>query len=106
VRKRKEARAARLLVPTAVRVEAGWDRQDPEAAFVNRLGVRDVALDAKTADEAARILVGQHVSVADAHVGGVVRRLPTEAGPVTVISSDRADMRVVCGDVPVTVVVL
>jgi hypothetical protein len=106
IRKRKAVRAPRLLVPTAVRVEAGWDREDPGAAFVNRLGFRDAVLDAKTADLAARIRAERGVSVADAHVGAVVRLLPGEAQPVTIISSDRADMAAVCGAVPVIVVTL
>lgn len=106
VRKRKARRTAEVLVPTAVRVEAGWDRSDPRAAFVNLLGIRDAPLHRDVADGAAAIAVEHRVSVADAHLGAVARRLPGSAGPVTIVTSDAEDMRRAAGTTPVSIVTL
>ena len=106
VRKRKGRRAAQVIVPTAVRVEAGWDRTDPRAAFINLLGVRDAPLDGVSTDRAAAIAVEHRVSVADAHVGATVQLLPDESQPVTVIASDRGAIERVVGTRPVRVVQL
>ncbi|MGH3940014.1 MAG: hypothetical protein ACRDTG_15560 [Pseudonocardiaceae bacterium] len=80
----------RLIVPTCVRVEAGWNREDPGAAVVNRLRVDDVALDASAANDAAAVRSALGVSVADAHLGVV---LGATAGPHAVLTSDAADLR-------------
>lgn len=46
----------RVLVPVAVRIEAGWDRGDPDAAVVNRVsGARDVPLTSDAAKTAQRL---------------------------------------------------
>ncbi len=103
-RKRKGSGAISLVVPTAVRVEAGWDRTEPRSAFINLLGIRDAALDEKAADRAAALAHEHRVSVADAHIGAVIRHLP--ARPVTVITSDAKDVRLVAGSVPVNIVSL
>ena len=96
-------RRIRLLVPTAVRVEAGWDRTAPAAAFINRLGIADVALDKAVADVAAALVATHHVSVADAHIGAALR---TVTGPVTIVTSDPDDMRTVAGTKDVVIVTL
>jgi len=101
--RRRNDRPTRLLVPTAVRVEAGWDRTAPAAAFINRLGIVDVPLDRAAADVAAALVATHHVSVADAHVGAALR---TVAGPVTVVTSDPGDMRTVAGTADVVIVTL
>ena len=41
VTSRKRGSATRLLVPTSVRVEAGWDRTRAEAAVINRVRIAD-----------------------------------------------------------------
>lgn len=105
-RKRRTGKAQPVLVPTAVRVEAGWDKTDPEAAFINLLGVRDAVLDDDAANRAARLVADHQVSVADSHIGAVVQALPTGAGPVTIISSDPKDMAKVANAAAVTVVYL
>lgn len=102
VRKRKGRRAARVLVPTAVRVEAGWDRSAPEAAFINLLGIVDAPLDGVAANRAAAIARQHQVSVTDAHVGATLQLLPDGSGPVTIVSSDAKDMSTVAGNTPVT----
>lgn len=61
-----------LVVPTSVRVEAGWNRQAPDAAPINRLKVLDHALDGRAADRAASIRTSLEVSIADAHLAVVL----------------------------------
>ena len=78
------------LVPTAVRVEAGWDRRAPEAAAINAFSIVDVALDSRAADRAAGVAVRLGVSVADAHIAAAAL---TTGGPCVVITSDPSDMR-------------
>lgn len=86
----RRAGAVRLIVPTCVRVEAGWNRGDPGAAVINRLRVDDVALDTFAANDAAAVRAVLGVSVADAHVGAV---LGATDGPHAVLTSDAADLR-------------
>jgi predicted nucleic acid-binding protein len=100
-RKRRTAMSA--AVPTSVRVEAGWDRTAPRSAFLNRLLIRDVPLDNDHANLAAAIREESDVSVADAHLGAVVRRADAE---VAVMTSDPADMRAVSGAARVTIITL
>lgn len=101
-RKRK-ALGLDVAVPTAVRAEAGWDRTAPDAAFINLLRIRDVALDTGSADLGAALVAALAVSVADAHIGALIQARQG-SGPVTVVSSDPADMRSVAGGADVTVV--
>ncbi len=80
-----------IAIPTAVRVEAGWDRTDSAWAFVNQLRVADIPLGTKHADAAAAIRKRTGVSVADAHLGAAIQG--AESDHVTVITSDPRDMR-------------
>jgi predicted nucleic acid-binding protein len=102
VHRRRRGREVRVVVPTAVRVEAGWDRTAPSAAAINRLRVDDRPLDTATADLAAAI-AGQvdGVSVADAHIGATMRALDHEA---VVLTSDPEDIQRVAGAQRVTTV--
>jgi predicted nucleic acid-binding protein len=106
MRKRKGRRAAEIVVPVSVRVEAGWDRTDARAAFINLLGIRDAPLDKESGNRAAAISVERRVSVADAHVGATAQLVRVDTGPVTIISSDPDDMRAVAGPRHVTIVKL
>lgn len=106
VRARERGRLRRApLVPTAVRVEAGWDRRARDAAAINRLRIVDVPLDSAAADRAAVLAAELRISVADAHIGAVVGGL---AGPCTVLTSDVDDVRRIAAhlDLAVTVVAL
>ena len=103
-RRKRRATAISLVVPTAVRVEAGWDRTSPRWAFLNRLRIIDNSLDAAQANTAAAIHDRAQVSVADALVGATVQS--TLDADITVITSDPADIRRVAGDRPVTVVAI
>ncbi|HVF75099.1 MAG TPA: hypothetical protein VM938_08620 [Acidimicrobiales bacterium] len=85
----RRAGSVRLVVPTAVRVEAGWDRRTPRAAAVNRLRIDELPLDSATADRAAAVRTKLGVSVADAHLAAV---LDVTAAPHAVITSDADDM--------------
>ena len=99
VGRRRRGLDVSAVVPTSVRVEAGWDRTQPEAAAINRLRVVDHTLDAAAANIAATIAEGLAVSVADAHVGAVIRSLPHDE--VMVLTSDPGDITRVAGDRPV-----
>jgi len=99
VGRRQRGREVSAVVPTSVRVEAGWDRTQPEAAAINRLRVVDHPLDAAPANVAAAIADELAVSVADAHVGAVLRSLPHDE--VVVLTSDPDDITRVAGDRPV-----
>jgi hypothetical protein len=54
-RRKRHAMAISLSVPAAVRVEAGWDRTAARWAFLNRLRIMDVSLDAAHTNAAAAI---------------------------------------------------
>lgn len=86
----RRAGSVRLVVPTAVRVEAGWDRRARRSAAINSLRVDDSPLDRRAADTAAAVVSALGVSVADAHLAAV---LTTAPGPHTVVTSDKADVR-------------
>lgn len=103
-RRKRQATAISLVVPVAVRVEAGWDRTSPQWAFLNRLRITDIPLDAVHANAAAAIHEQAKVSVADAHIGAALQSAPS--ADVTVITSDPVDIRKVAGDRPVTVVAI
>ena len=104
VNRKRRAQTIGTVVPTAVRVEAGWDRTSPTWAFPNRLRIADSPLDTPSASTAAGIRARTGVSVADAHVGAVMR--PAAGAQVTVITSDPGDMRKLAGDADVTIVTI
>ena len=103
-RRKRHAEAISLVVPAAVRVEAGWDRTRPQWAFLNRLRIMDVPLDTAQANAAAAIHEQAQVSVADAHIGATVQSAPN--ADITVVTSDPAGIRKVVGDRPVIVVAI
>jgi hypothetical protein len=100
----RRATPIRVITPTAVRVEAGWDRTPPKWAFANRLRISDNALDATLADVAAAIRNTAGVSVADAHLGATI--LSTSSEQVTVLTSDPDDVLTVAGTRAVTIVAI
>lgn len=94
VSRRRRGKVVDAVVPTTVRVEAGWDRRAPGAAAINRFRLRDHALDPSTADTAAHIQRRCHLGPADAHIGATVRSVA--AGDVVVLTSDPHDIAAVC----------
>lgn len=100
--RRRKATPARVMVATAVRVEAGWDRSVPDAAAINRYRVVDAALDGPTANHAAGIVNRTGVSVADAHTGAVIGTLTGDE--IVVLTSDPDDMVRVSTPRPITAV--
>ncbi len=102
--RKRRATPIRVITPTAVRVEAGWDRTAPRWAFANRLRIRDDALDTTRANAAAGVRNAAGVSVADAHLGAAI--LSTSSAQVTVITGDPDDVRKAAGTRPVTVVAI
>jgi predicted nucleic acid-binding protein len=103
-RRKRRAASISVLTPTAVRVEAGWDRSSPQWAFINRLRIADVPLDAACANKAAATREQAQASVADAHIGGTVQSAPD--ADITVITSDPGDIRRVAEGRVVTVVAI
>jgi hypothetical protein len=103
-RRKRRAAAISLLAPTAVRVEAGWDRSSPRWAFLNRLRIVDAILDAVCANKAAAIREQAQVSVADAHIGAKVQSAPD--ADITVVTSDPEDIIKISGGRQVTVVAI
>lgn len=90
VARRRRGAMVRAVVPTAVRVEARWDRSAGSAAAINRFPVVDGVLDGAAANVGAEIVGRTGVSVADAHVGAVVQGLI--ADDVVVLTRDPEDM--------------
>ena len=103
--RKKKALPLEVVVPTAVRVEAGWDRTASTAAFINLLGIADAPLDTAATNVAAAIRLALGVSITDAHVGAMITALAA-TGSVTVVSSDPDDMRAVAGTSEVIVVAI
>lgn len=102
--RKMRARIVRIVVPSAVRVEAGWDRTAPAWAFINRFPIADIPLDTSHADAAAGIAMRTGVSVAYAHLGAAIQA--ADADQVTVLTSDPGDMRKVAEGRQVNVVAL
>ena len=94
--RKRRAIAIQVVVPTAVRVEAGWDRTSPAWVFPNRLRIADSLLDTVSANTSAGIRDRIGVSVADSHIGAVIQS--ASAGQITVVTGDPGDMRLVAGD--------
>lgn len=92
VTRRRKGAPSRVVVATAVRVEAGWNQIDPAAAAagINRYRVTDAPLDGSTANVAAGIVSRTGVSVADAHSGAVALSLTSD--DIVVLTSDPHDM--------------
>ena len=88
--RRQRRPSIKVLVPVAVRVEAGWDRSSPAAAIVNRVsGARDVSLTGAAADRAAELRMALDVSVVDVTVAEAAE---SAAQPVVIVTSDVRDM--------------
>jgi hypothetical protein len=102
--RKRRAAPIRVTTPTAVRVEAGWDRTEPRWAFANALRIGDDALDTPRANAAAAIRTSAGVSVPDAHLGAAI--LSTSSEQVTVVTGDPDDVRTVAGNRPVTIVAI
>lgn len=100
--RRRKGTPSRAMVATAVRVEAGWDRSEPGSAAINRYRVQDAPLDAASANVAAALVNRTGVSVADAHIGAVIRGLTGDE--VVVLTSDPAEMVRVSTPRPITAV--
>jgi predicted nucleic acid-binding protein len=102
ITRRRRGADARVVVPCAVRVEAGWDRSAPTRASIKRFRVTDVILDGRQGDLAADIVNREQVSVADAHVGAAVT--VNGWGGAVILTSDPNDMRRVCAPLSVTAI--
>jgi hypothetical protein len=99
--RKRRAVAIQVVVPAAVRVEAGWDWTSPAWVFPNRLRIADCPLNTVSANTAAGIRDRIGVSVADSHIGAVIQSAPDSR--ITIVTSDPGDMRLVAGDRNITV---
>ena len=97
----RRAVAIQIVVPTAVRVEAGWDRTSPAWSSRTRLRIADSPLDTASANTAAGIRDRTSVSVAGSRIGAVIQSAPHSQ--ITVVTSDPGDVRRVAGDKNFTV---
>ena len=94
-RHRRRADSPRIVVPVAVRVEAGWERSHRSSAHINWLTrATDWPLTTERTDHAARIRADAQVSVVDATVGQAAHECPK---PVTIVTSDVEDMTRLAG---------
>jgi len=102
-RRSRQERMA-VVVPTAVRVEAGWDRTDPAAADVNRLSR---AVDRPLDTDGANRSVQLHRLVPGASVVDVCVAQTAEAAgsPATIVTSDLDDITRLVGHLATRVVV-
>jgi hypothetical protein len=103
-RRKRCGGAVQLVVPMAVRIEAGWDRTSAAWAFLNRLRIADVPLDQTHSNAAAAIRNETAVPVADAHLGAVIQS--SLAAQVTVVTGDPEGVRLVTAGRSVTIVAL
>lgn len=89
-RRRRRSDVPRVIVPVAVRVEAGWDRAHRSSSHVNWVTrAVDWPLTTARADHATRIRAAADVSVVDATIGQAAHECPK---PVTIVTSDVGDM--------------
>jgi predicted nucleic acid-binding protein len=83
-----------LVVPTSVRVEAGWDRTAPRSAIINRLRFTDHSLDPNSANDAASIRAALGISTVDAHIAATMRAVDR---PAVLVTSDVDDAQRIIG---------
>lgn len=94
-RQRGRRMNTRVLVPIAVRVEAGWDRTAATAADINRISAAvDVDLRRAGADRAVQLRQATGVSVVDATVGQAAE---SATHPAVILTSDVDDMTRLAG---------
>ena len=103
-RRSRQERVA-VVVPTAVRVEAGWDRTEPAAAEANRLSrAVDVALDTGGANRCVALRRPvPDASVVDVTVADAAATAPLQ--PATIVTSDAGDFTRLAGHMDVAVVI-
>lgn len=95
----------RVLVPSAVRVEARWSRRDPSAATANQLVPDEDPLDRAGADRASELRdVVKVASVVDATVAVAAERSPS-ADVVEILTSDTGDLTALAAQLDRSVVV-
>jgi hypothetical protein len=89
--RRARGERVRVVVPVAVRIEAGWDRRSPAAANLNRIcRAADHPLDTAATDRATDLA---RCEPAASVVDVTVAQAAEAAGPdpVTIVTSDRDD---------------
>ena len=91
--RRTRTQTPRVVVPTTVRVEAGWDRTAPSSATINRISrAVDHALDGAAANRCVQLR--RQVPTASVVDATVAEAAESAAGqPVTIVTSDADDLR-------------
>ncbi|MGH8993340.1 MAG: hypothetical protein ACRDZ7_17665 [Acidimicrobiia bacterium] len=89
--RRSRGELVAVVVPVAVRVEAGWDRTSPRSANLNRLSrAKDVDLGTGAANRAAQLrTLVPGSSAVDATVAQAAESAPHQ--PATIATSDPGD---------------
>ncbi len=98
----------KVVVPTAVRVEAGWRRRDPAAADANRLVSTDVPLNGVDADRAVQLRrLAPSASVVDVTVVVAAERVAADVpyAVVEVLTSDVPDIEALAAHVDARIAV-
>lgn len=85
-----------VLVPTAVRLEAGLSRTSPTSAHLARFKVDDAALTGARADRAVVLRAGSTASVVDATVAQLAEEHAAAGALVTIYTSDVPDLEQLC----------
>lgn len=91
----------RTVVAASVRVDVGWDRTTSVAGPIDRLALRDVALDRDGADRAAAIRRRSGASATDAAFGAAILGFPDD--DVTVLTGDPEGVVVLTAGAPVNI---
>lgn len=94
------AAKGRRTVPTAVRGQAGWDRNHPGAANANRLVNTDDSLDQPAANRVVQLRAAIPVaSVVDAAVAVAAERAGAAGGVVEILTSNVPHLTALAGHV-------
>jgi hypothetical protein len=97
----KRKQNVRVVVPPAVRIEAGCDRSAQGSSLFNRLAPADHDVTPKRTDRSVQLAAQARVSVVDACVGEAAETL----APSVILTSDARDMKrlanIVSGNVTV-----
>ena len=87
----------RLVVPTAVRIEARVSPGPRKGTGLGRFRVDDIPLDSRCADRAIALADGLSASAVDATVVQCAEEFAVAGARVTVYTSDVRDIEALCG---------
>ena len=91
----------RTVVPVSVRIAVGWDRTTSVAGPIDRLNLRDVALDRAGADRAAALRRAVGATPIDAALGAAISAFPDD--DVTVLTGEPDAVAALTAGAPVNI---